>query len=118
MKFHVLNDIQHHLGKECTTRGLHPAHDCVISGPPNKLKSTKNFSRMPEILSKNLNFIELFTILQLITIQTALMYLLNDNNIKLHATKRLDKYILFSVFDTCLLKVPIKILSSGALLTN
>ena len=70
-----------------------------------------NFSWMPAALSKNLNFNELLQILQLITILTALIYPPDGNNIKLQATKWLVKYILFSVFDTWLLKVQVIILS-------
>lgn len=41
----------------CTTRSLDPAPECIISGPRNRLKSTRTFSWMTAILWMNLNFI-------------------------------------------------------------
>jgi len=80
--------------------GMHtlraPKH--VISGPCNRLKITRNFSRVTVILWMNLNFIKLLTILQLITIWNSS----GGNNRKLQATKKLVKSILFSVFHTSL----------------
>ena len=43
----------------------------VLSSPQSRLKNTRIFSWMMEILWMNLNFIELLTILQLITIQNS-----------------------------------------------
>jgi len=52
----------------CTIRRPEVARTRIISGRRSKFKSTRNFWLMTAILWKNLNFIELITILQLITI--------------------------------------------------
>jgi len=59
----------------------------VLFGPRSRLKSSRNFSWMTEILWMNLNLIELLTNLQLITIRNSS----DGNSIKPQATKRLFK---------------------------
>ena len=68
----------------------------VISGPRGYLQNTRNFSWMRKILWMNLNFIELLTILQLITIRSKS----DGKNIKLQSISRLVK---FKKFDFLIL---------------
>ena len=91
-----------------TARGTHPAPEGVISGPRSRLKNNRNFSWMTEILRMNLNFIELLTILQLITIWNSS----DSNNIKPQAIKGLVKQTNL-VFYTRLLKIQLITLYSA-----
>ena len=77
------------LHQGCATLGPYPAPERVTSGPRNNLKNTRNYSWMTEILWMNLNFIELWTILQLFTIWN----ISDGKNIRLWAIKRLVKFI-------------------------
>src|SRR6218665_32679 len=85
LKIQTRDCLGNSLRQGCTTRGLwpDPAPERVISGPQSRLKYTRNFSSMTEILLINLNFIERLTILQLITIQNSS----DGNNMKPQAIK-------------------------------